>query len=117
MTDILICANAVVFSIFHLLPVAGKIFMEKWIGLSRAGILCGALWQVMTYQFFHEIPFHLLANMLFLWTAGPIHYGEEIRRTAITMGGVFGGSIQLVCVASFRSIDIRNHQRQGVLPS
>lgn len=43
MTDILICANAVVFSIFHLLPVAGKIFMEKWIGLSRAGILCGAL--------------------------------------------------------------------------
>lgn len=60
----------------------------------------------MTYQFFHEIPFHLLANMLFLWTAGPImerklggqrffYHGWRLWRQHTT------------CVASFRSIDIR----------
>ena len=77
--------------------------MERWLSLRLDGVLHGAIWQVITYQFFHEKPFHLFANMLPLWSAGlPMEKQLGIQRFLILylIGGVVGGIMQLSLQAS-----------------
>jgi len=95
---VLICVNTAVFSAFCLLPYSGQVFVEKWFGLNLGSILCGAVWQVVTYQFIHATPFHLLANMLTLWAAGKtVEWKLGLRRFLILylVGGAVGGMTQL----------------------
>ncbi|ALJ56456.1 Rhomboid protease GlpG [Candidatus Xiphinematobacter sp. Idaho Grape] len=96
---VLICVNTAVFSVFCLLPHSGQVFVERWFGLNLESILCGAVWQVVTYQFVHATPFHLLANMLTLWVSGRVmEWKLGLRQFLILylVGGAVGGMMQLI---------------------
>ncbi|QQY09637.1 MAG: rhomboid family intramembrane serine protease [Candidatus Xiphinematobacter sp.] len=96
---VLVCVNTAIFLVLYLLPCSGQVFVEKWFGLNSRSVLCGAAWQIFTYQFIHAAPFHLLANMLPLWVTGEIVEARlGLRRFLILylVGGAVGGLTQLI---------------------
>lgn len=67
---------------------------EEFFGLSVSGMMEGRLWQLLTYQFLHGGPFHLLVNMLMFYVLG-----NEVERAIGTrhftilylLSGILGG--------------------------
>ncbi len=62
----LLIANGVVF-------VLQQFFLNRYLhllGLVPAGVLHGALWQLLTYMFLHASVLHIFFNLIFLWMLG-----------------------------------------------
>lgn len=98
-TGVLVAINATVYLILQLLPFDGKEFVEKWFALSREGLVHGAVWQLLTYQFLHATLLHLVVNMLALWFVGQFMASElGLRKFLILylLGGIIGGGLQLI---------------------
>jgi membrane associated rhomboid family serine protease len=98
-TGVLVVLNTLVYLSLLLLPVGTREFLEQWFALSREGVLHGAIWQLLTYQFLHATFLHLLVNMLALWFVGELMQRElGLRRFLILYlaGGAVGGALQLV---------------------
>lgn len=98
-TAMLVALNTAVYFLIQFLPISGREMIVKELALSREGILHGAIWQLLTYQFLHETLIHLLVNMLALWFVGRFMEWElGLRRFMVLylVGGIGGGGLQLV---------------------
>lgn len=89
------------------LLVYGQMHLDAVLGLSRAGMARGQVWQLLTFQFLHSAPwpFHLLGNCLGLYFFG--RTVEEVFGTRRFLlwylaGGVFGGLLQLAVDWAFQ---------------
>lgn len=68
--------------------------LEEIFGLSVSGAMRGRLWQLLTYQFLHGGPFHLLLNMMMFFFLGAEVERALGRRHFLTLyflSGVLGG--------------------------
>lgn len=97
----LILANVLV---FILQLVADRFFgrfpFDHYFALSQDGILHGRLWQLLTFQFLHGGPIHLLLNCWALYVFGrdlEEHLGRTSFLKLYLFSGVVGGLVQLLC--------------------
>lgn len=67
---ILLIVSAVVFFATLVLERAAGISLVEIFGFTPARLLQGFLWQPFTYVFLHATFFHLLFNLLVIWTVG-----------------------------------------------
>lgn len=69
----LIIINAAIFVLMlllHGLAPSLHNHIELWASLIPAAVVHGALWQIVSYSFFHATLWHLLGNLLGLWMFG-----------------------------------------------
>ncbi len=101
-TKALVIINVAIFLLSSaLLTQFGQQVLDYQYGLSWRGIQSGYIWQLVTHQFLHGSPLHLILNMLGLWFAG-----RELERVIGTKaflglyfaGGIVGGLAQLILV-------------------
>lgn len=100
-TTVLIWVLGICFVIQSLLQVYGGVDFPSLLGLSRAGMASGKIWQLVTFQFLHSAPwpFHVLFNCIGLY-----FFGRTVESVVGTkrfvwlylMGGIFGGLLQLL---------------------
>jgi membrane associated rhomboid family serine protease len=67
---VLLIASAVVFFLSLVLERAAGINLTALFGFTPARLLQGFVWQPFTYVFLHATFFHLLFNLLVIWTVG-----------------------------------------------
>ena len=76
----------------------------QWLALDGAGIQAGQLWKFFTFQFIHDGPLHLLANMLLLFFAGrevePI-VGARHFLAIYCIGNLLGGIAHWLVMPDF----------------
>lgn len=94
-----------------ILLVYSDIDVRRHLALSRAGLLQGKIWQLLTFQFLHSapMPFHVLFNCLGLYFFG--RRVEEILGTRRFLGiyflsGVAGGILQVLLTLVPRHPDV-----------
>lgn len=76
-------------------------YFEQRYALSITGVFHGGAWQFVTYQFLHGSLLHLVFNLMFLHSFGPVMettLGILRYVTLYLWSGVFGGFIQLLAV-------------------
>src|SRR5438094_6852304 len=74
-------------------------FLNKYFALSLGGISHGYAWQLVTFQFMHGGPIHLLLNCWAIFV-----FGREVeealgRKTFLTLylsSGILGGLVQML---------------------
>jgi len=91
----LLVAILVCFAFQQLVPEKD---VEKYLSLSVAGLKSGFVWQLLTFQFLHGGLFHLLFNLLALWSFGRIVESRLGVRRYLSMyflTGVVGGLFQV----------------------
>lgn len=98
----IIVANLMVFFYQRSLdPIAFHGF-ERRFALSLDGFRHGAWWQFLTYQFLHGSLLHLVFNLLFLHSFGPVMESTLGRRRYLTLylwSGVLGGAVFLLAAS------------------
>src|ERR1700743_573611 len=63
------------FALQEINAVYFKFDVLNYLALSNTGLKHGYVWQLLTYQFLHGGPLHLLFNALGLWFFGrPVEY-------------------------------------------
>jgi membrane associated rhomboid family serine protease len=67
---VLLIVSAVVFLLQLILGATTSIQLVDILGFVPARLLSGWIWQVITYPFLHSGLFHLLFNLLVIWTVG-----------------------------------------------
>jgi membrane associated rhomboid family serine protease len=70
---------------------------EGWLGLSYAGLSRGYVWQLVTYQFLHASPLHLILNSIGVFAFGfavEQHLGKRRFLTLYLASGILGGLVQ-----------------------
>ncbi|MCW5559945.1 MAG: rhomboid family intramembrane serine protease [Verrucomicrobiae bacterium] len=97
----LIVANVAVFILQVLMDRFARAFhFDEYFALSLFGIQHGYLWQLVTFQFLHGGPLHLLLNCWALYVFGR-DLEEFLGRAAFLklylFSGVLGGVLQLLC--------------------
>lgn len=75
-------------------PEAVRFWYEK-LGLSREGVLSGALWQVLSYGFLHGAWWHVGLNALFVVLFGSRveHISGQAVLNRILAGGIIAGGV------------------------
>lgn len=71
--------------------------------LSVGGLMHGAWWQLLSYQFLHGGLMHLVLNLLFLHSFGPVLEQTMGRRKYLALylfSGAFGGLIHTLAAAT-----------------
>lgn len=101
-TVVLVIINVAVFVLQTILqvwrPVAHK-ELFTWFALSQGGLAHGFVWQLVTYQFMHGNPLHLLVNMLLVYFFGRAledALGSKALLKLYFMSGIVGGLLQIV---------------------
>lgn len=95
-TAVILIANAAIFLVEALVP---RIFPTGYLGLSWAGLSRGYVWQLLTFQFLHAGPLHLLLNSLGLFSFGfAVEQFLGMRRFLwlYLLSGVLGGLLQVL---------------------
>lgn len=67
---VLLILSAVIFVLQLTLEAGAGIRLSEYLGFVPARLLSGWLWQLVTYAFLHSGLFHLLFNLLVIWTVG-----------------------------------------------
>lgn len=67
---ILLIASAVVFLLQQILGKFAGFPLEPLLGFIPAQMVHGWIWQLLTYPFLHAGLFHMLFNLLVIWTVG-----------------------------------------------
>jgi len=103
-TTILMIVLAVIFALQCINDVYANIRFEPWLVLTPACFTRGYLWQLITFQFLHGGPWHLVCNGLGLWFFA--RFVENVlgpRRFLVAyLGcGVIGGILQGVLMTLF----------------
>ncbi len=99
--SILIVINVVVFLLQMVIGHYGKgEFLVDYAYLSPTGISKGYIWQLLTFQFLHGSPLHLILNMFFgIWMFGRT-VEDRLGRSAFLklylLSGFAGGLLQVV---------------------
>jgi membrane associated rhomboid family serine protease len=94
MTTWLIALNVVIF----ILDVLFQYQLTRFGALSGHGIVHLQFWQLLTFQFLHAGPFHLLFNMLWLYFLGPLvewRFGKMRFLFFYLFCGLAGGALFL----------------------
>ncbi|MEO8427776.1 MAG: rhomboid family intramembrane serine protease [Verrucomicrobiota bacterium] len=100
---VLVVANTVVFGLQLITPLisnAGDAFIKRYLELSPAGLAGGYVWQLLTFQFLHGGPLHLILNCAMLWIFGrPIEdtLGKKTFLKLYFLSGTLGGFAQVGC--------------------
>lgn len=95
-TAVILIVNAVVFLIEALVP---RQFPSGYLGLSWEGLCHGYVWQLLTFQFLHAGPLHLLLNSLGLFSFGfAVEQFLGVKRFLwlYLLSGVLGGLLQVL---------------------
>ena len=66
----LLIASVAIFVLQQILEKAAGVNLMEWLGFVPAQLVRGHIWQLFTYSFLHSGLFHLLFNLLVLWTVG-----------------------------------------------
>lgn len=69
-TRTLLIVTAALYLLQMLSHAALRFPLETVFGLSVSGMMSGQVWQILTYQFLHGGPLHLILNMLMLYVLG-----------------------------------------------
>lgn len=102
----LIVINFAVYLLQLLFPLmtAGRgqagLTLEKYFALFAMDLLHGYVWQLLTFQFLHGGPVHLLINCLMIYMFGRPLEAEVGRRRFVIFylcAGVVGGILQAAC--------------------
>lgn len=99
MTTALMAVNLVVFIWEARLPLGQKLAAMHRYALSLGGLEQGQWWQLFTYQFLHGNWLHLLFNLLFLHSMGPVlefTIGARRYLTLYLLSGVVGGGFHVL---------------------
>jgi membrane associated rhomboid family serine protease len=95
----ILVANILVFLYERTLPHAAQLAFQQRYALSLEGVLHGGVWQFFTYQFLHGGVTHLVFNLIFLHSFGPVMettLGMKRYLALYCWSGVFGGFVQLL---------------------
>lgn len=107
LSTILVLANVAVFALellARLYPEGALNLVMGYLPLHPADLARGWVWQLVTFQFLHAGPFHLLINcaMLYMFGRGLEHTLGPRRFLALYfVSGVCGGLLQAACSWSF----------------
>jgi membrane associated rhomboid family serine protease len=100
---VLVIANAVVYGIKVILDLtsgpANNLLM-RYCALSPVDLTQGWVWQLLTFQFLHGSPLHLILNCAMLWIFGrPIEdtLGRKTFLKLYFLSGSLGGFAQVGC--------------------
>lgn len=63
-------ASVAIFLLQLILQAAMGVRLAEWLGFVPAQLLQGRIWQLFTYPFLHSTVFHLIFNLLVIWTVG-----------------------------------------------
>jgi membrane associated rhomboid family serine protease len=108
MTTMLLVALAACYLAQLLLSgVKGDPWVDDWLALSRDGMAHGLVYQLLTFQFLHGSPMHLLLNML-----GIYFFGRAVEQMLGSRGmlrlylasGVVGGLLQIGLAFAFPKV-------------
>ena len=72
--QLIIWVNVIVFFIQLICGAVNFPYFERFLALSANGIRRGYVWQLVTYMFLHEGPWHILINLFVLW-----FFGREVE--------------------------------------
>ncbi|MGC3959881.1 MAG: rhomboid family intramembrane serine protease [Verrucomicrobiota bacterium] len=95
-TATILIVNAVIFLVE---AVARRQFPSVYLGLSWEGLSRGYIWQLLTFQFLHAGPLHLLLNSLGLFSFGfAVEQFLGVKRFLwlYLLSGVLGGLLQVM---------------------
>ena len=100
-TTILIVVLIVAFVLQSLLVFYGGFNSYEWLGLSVEGLRQGRVWQLLTFQFMHSVPWpwHVLMNCLGLYFFGRSveeTLGSKKFLTLYFLSGILGGLVQVL---------------------
>ena len=100
-TTILIVGLLVAFVVQSLLSFYGDFNGLRFFGLTVSGLREGKVWQILTFQFLHTIPWpwHVLGNCLGLYFFGrPVeeNLGSKRFLTLYFLAGLLGGIVQVL---------------------
>jgi membrane associated rhomboid family serine protease len=102
----LIIINFVVFAVQLIFPLVTRaggqpgLLLDKFFALSGPDLLRGFVWQLLTFQFLHGGPGHLVMNCLMLYFFGRPMEAELGPRRFLSLyfgAGVVGGLLQVLC--------------------
>lgn len=106
---ILVIVNTIVFVLQLATGLSGnlkiKSFMMSYLALSPDHLANGWVWELITYQFLHGGPLHLIINCAMLWmfgTAIESNLGKQTFLKLYFSSGVIGGLLQVACSWIFR---------------
>lgn len=98
-TNALLLANVCVFiAVVLTQKLAPQFPLERYFGLSLAGLKEGYLWQLLTYQFLHGGILHLLLNCWGIYIFGHVieeTLGRKRMLTVYLLSGVAGGALHV----------------------
>ncbi|HNQ90422.1 MAG TPA: rhomboid family intramembrane serine protease [Verrucomicrobiota bacterium] len=107
LSTILVLANVAVFALellARLSPDGALNLVMGYLPLYPADLARGWVWQLLTFQFLHAGPFHLLINCAMLYMFGRSLEQSLGPRRFLTLyfaSGVCGGLLQAICSWSF----------------
>jgi len=96
-------AVAIWHALVWLLQLKGIFDWPQWLALSSNDLL-ERPWTVFTYMFMHEGPWHLLFNMVCLYSFGALflqHFSAKHLRRLYILGGLAGAVVFLLSVYFF----------------
>ncbi len=104
----IVLVNVVLYALQLLVPLVtgNRVMLESFLALKPSDLAHGYVWQLLTFQFLHGGPFHLLINCAMLYMFGrPV---EEVlgrkRFLVLYLGaGAFGGLCQAAAGWTFPS--------------
>lgn len=107
----LVVINAAVYLLWLVLtgmmrPTAAYVAYLFW--LRPEAVVHGALWQLVTYSFFHDGIFHILFNMLTLWMFGATLESEWGSRRFVELYffGAVGAALTTIAVSYLGTVDV-----------
>ncbi len=95
MTTCLIATNIII----YIVDVLTYGQLTRFGALSGHGVLYVQVWQLLTFQFLHAGPFHLIFNMLWLYFLGPLvewRFGKARFLLFYLICGLGGGALFLL---------------------
>ena len=97
----------VIIACFVIQQLIPKSTVENYLSLSVDGLKRGFVWQLITFQFLHGGVFHLLFDLLALWSFGRIVESRlEVSRylSVYFLAGSVGGLLQVVMAFFFPTL-------------
>jgi len=97
---ILVVVNAAAFAAQLIVPLAAGAHLEDHLALYPRDLSRGCLWQLLTFQFLHAGPLHLILNCVMLYLFGrPVEQalGRAPFVRLYLASGAFGGLLQAAC--------------------
>jgi len=101
---ILIIVNAAAFAAQLIVPLAAEAHVEKHLALFPRDLTRGCVWQLLTFQFLHAGPLHLILNCVMLYLFGrPVEaaLGRAPFVRLYLACGALGGLLQAACSWAF----------------